>query len=1237
MNTRRLRSKGTMASFGHGKKTGEAPTVVSPERSGENSTNDNVSSVSSSERNQPQHTVDPSAPPAKPCHLAWLALISCQNAVRMGAKTQLSLCPPGRARRNLQQALRNRARWTYQMNRPPSLRFDSEMSAYFGLDKMLGPDALASFSTQEEVYLSTTNTFDVDSDEEASSGDEDEISNILDVISPDTATSLDDEKKYANLCEPLFSPVGTHPAQQKGSPLGNAGSGKLPFNRRKLRFFDSVTAADHAKARAYLQKEFKKCRKRDGLMLASHLRRMQRRERREMQLEKGEIPDFDASDDENEDPKFKALLTGGVAQFDEPMTTSMAAALLLESLSMNPKESIEGMAKCYDGIVAAGVALLDSQVVATPDEGEPRNRRSMIMTALEPLLITSLEQPSGEVILQLAKLRRMCGTPRYQRRFVQRVAPCLVRPQNAAMWCLQHQSDMEPILAAVEMIFDWAFNIFKKGWYERGQLLLADSVRKETLKKAAQQLKDLSHDPEDGIGFSLNSTTHGIRRVSTKLVTGAAPKKDGSSRSAGNAPLAEWEVIAVDRQIRSSISNILSNDWSRVAIVSKDVELALKNRRGLAAPVLARSKSGGEPSPKSLASPGSPGRTTSVNPPLSPPHSKHPSRHEAPETESMESVFGPSFASQPPSAVSQMPVEGESNNVMRPSTIPVSPPMTGRKSFEDGDSTHYSHNSQFAAITVPPNMLATARTEPATPVPEKAHTPPRSPGSPVNDEAVSSIHSQLSTKTLPQAASPRRPASQDESDATQNVAASPPHPSFGPLERVERAPLSPKGTASAEAVAYRPASSASSVASSTTASSHPAHYRMLTSTVAERKRTVAACRALRAQISRFEEAFMQLHGRPPKGAAERAPLATTYAQYREWKRAIRADAACRIQALFRGARCRWTLLRSNNPRIARVVMTRAGRAFFGVPSGALGSRAGPEEAVIRQLSIPMEIGNESGAHGPERINSGGRTAAPSPPVFDDPFLSSPSSASPAPLAPHWSTPGRRPGNGETFPRPNSMLPPYSAPSGSASPTGAVSVYTNLSLPELIGRKKELKQQLKQYDIAFARQHGRMPVKAEKEPIRHLYENYNALKNQITRLEEEGAHLPAAMQSQNSRPPPTSVSPLGIIAGPDSSGDVSSPNMLMARPKRKPARQAPPLADPAPTSTPTGAPSQDLAALKAEKQKLHQMLRSYEKDFFKEHKRQVSSFADIKPVASQYRRYKEIKKAIAQQQQLGGER
>merc|ERR1719276_651681 len=68
-----------------------------------------------------------------------------------------------------------------------------------------------------------------------------------------------------------------------------------------------------------------------------------------------------------------------------------------------------------------------------------------------------------------------------------------------------------------------------------------------------------------------------------------------------------------------------------------------------------------------------------------------------------------------------------------------------------------------------------------------------------------------------------------------------------------------------------------------TGAAQATHLRTLTSTAAERKRTVAACRALRAQIKRFEDAFYTLHGRPPKGAKERQPLATTYAQYREWK------------------------------------------------------------------------------------------------------------------------------------------------------------------------------------------------------------------------------------------------------------------------------------------------------------------------------------------------------------------
>jgi hypothetical protein len=152
---------------------------------------------------------------------------------------------------------------------------------------------------------------------------------------------------------------------------------------------------------------------------------------------------------------------------------------------------------------------------------------------------------------------------------------------------------------------------------------------------------------------------------------------------------------------------------------------------------------------------------------------------------------------------------------------------------------------------------------------------------------------------------------------------------------------------------------------------------------------------------------------------------------------------------------------------------------------------------------------------------------------------------------------------------------------------------------------------------FARKHGRMPVKAEKEPIRHLYESYNSLKNQITTMEQEGRHLPAAA-AQSPIPtalPQRTVSP---PSGSDSghSGSEESTNKaspLPARSKRKmPKSASPPIS----SSFSTGSGNnQDLAALKAEKSTLHQMLRAYEKDFFKEHRRQVSSFADIKPVVS----------------------
>ena len=71
----------------------------------------------------------------------------------------------------------------------------------------------------------------------------------------------------------------------------------------------------------------------------------------------------------------------------------------------------------------------------------------------------------------------------------------------------------------------------------------------------------------------------------------------------------------------------------------------------------------------------------------------------------------------------------------------------------------------------------------------------------------------------------------------------------------------------------------------------------------DRKLAVRACRVLRLQIKAFEDAFAENSKRRPRGW-DRRPLASTYRQYRDWKRCIRHDAAAAIQGLCRRRRAR---------------------------------------------------------------------------------------------------------------------------------------------------------------------------------------------------------------------------------------------------------------------------------------------------------------------------------------------
>ena len=1280
--------------------------------------------------------------PPKPCHSSRMALLCVQNAIYMGARTQLGLCPPGRARRKLAGRLRERkesdknsggadggsgrqlggsltssagsssvaAGVSASLSRGRLGRVTSVSSSTASasaaaaaaarllaedgliIERILGEDGLRQYDAAEEECLTNADYFEnnqINSDgdeliEDPSSGDDDDLDADGDDAriprSSDPAATL---RSYVHR-EPLYTPSGSDPAAAQNGTVGamvggSASSGKLPFNQRKVRWFDSVAASDRAAARQYLRTELSKLRKRDGAMLVKHLQMMQRRERR--LLEKTNTNDASLSDEEEEDALHAMEQTAaalGVTSLPDNMTPSLSAAMVLESLSLNQLESVEGMSKCYDAIVAAGSAILDAELdggtspatgtatspagstskfsFGTSSAGQSTSKKtkptkSEIMAALAPVLITTLEQPAGEVILALANLRRMCGTRRYQRRFVQRVAPSLIRPPSGAMWCLRHQRDMEAILACAEMMFEMAHDIFSTGWHERGRQILADSVRAGALRAAAEQLKSLSS-PQSSDSLITGLSGARLHGRGNALKKGAMP-------SDGVEPLAEWEVLAVDVEIRSSINNLFSKDWSRQIATSHSVPRddasvgSYRHRRGISS-AKPKPVEGERPSEISSGSLAPAASSALLQPPPSPiaatlsPRSLH---HKAPlplspasqmpppastqvlqpNSDSLESVFGQSLTS------------GSEGGMVAPGS------PSSRK-------THKAYGGDTTGNRSPPH----------TPTPTQ-QTPPRSPliearGDAGMDSAI------VAAPQLPSMSSdaPSAPLTPGRSSQSQAIVHSP-------------VPLSPMsvGATSYSSMDSNRITSGASVSSSVTGSqtaqqsAQTAYLRTLTSTAAERKRTVAACRALRAQISRFEEAFIQLHGRPPKGAAERAPLATTYAQYREWKRAIRADAACRIQALFRGARVRWMLLRSNNPRMSRVVLTRAGRPDFGsssagnVPgnerSDAMASAGrGPQNHVLNKISIPVEIGGDKAdslatpiltqktSPPPSRVGSLVRTGENEASEADAP------DASGQPISPqlslNWSG---NPPNLAVTKRMTAADSP--APSGgpspsSVSPSGRVPIsnltfggvhMNDLPLQDLQARKRELKQQLKQYDMNFAKIHGRMPVKAEKEPIRHLYESYNALKARITYLEREGINpggppMPyRRSQSDRGSLAHSSAGSVGSAASDASSGDEAP--MDIREPPRSSKRKDKSPSNAAASPSASGSSSQDLASLKAEKGQLHQMLRSYEKDFFKLHNRQVSSFADIRPVASQYRRYKEIKKAIAAAQQGGGEK
>ncbi|KAL7487324.1 hypothetical protein ACHAW6_012923 [Cyclotella cf. meneghiniana] len=1079
----------------------------------------------------------------KPCYSARIALACVQNALRMGAITKFWLCPPGRARKTL--LLRVRA--------SPGRRQRKSV------ERSDGAEAAVNYDAMEEEFLKNPPDCGPDLDE-YSSGDDDEYDN--DALVSDKPAK-----------EPLFVPTGPEAASmglQGGQVAG--GAGRLPFNYRKLKYFDHVNAADRATVRAFLRQEIANAKKIRMKALSDHLMNVQSKERERIRSGRGdsEMDEGGESDAVDLNAEQQALATA-LDRFPHELTPIMSAALLIECLAINHNESIDGMAKCYDGIVSAGTALLDLQNEGgTARESKQKLTTVEIIAALEPLLITTLEQPSGETIVALAQLRNFCGTKRYQRRFVQRIAPFLVRPADAAIWCLRHQNDIGPIIAAMEVILDHSLEIFSPGWYERGRNILNDSQRVEKLRSAASQLRRLNTPPpSDGLLSGLSTCGSSIHRRGSYLV-GPGARRDNLI---GNESLAEWEIITVDKHIRQSILDVFSRDWSRISALN------LSPKEGEATPYGSRRRSGISAAKLKATD----------------------WQHDAAAT--MSGASSVSLLTKSPRA--KIPLSPRNALGLLPG------PFVGATQNPSADALESTFGPSFSSQTIDDDNFS------------------ERPQSPTNYSNAAPLSP---TRDVTKLTTPKTPPPPHESRSANHATLGEHLSSPGTSSRIGLAPLSPQSSVGNASSSSMGAMSLRTLSSGQVGNKD--QYRALTATAAERKRTVAACRALRAQITKFEESFIQMHGRAPKGAAERAPLASTYMQYREWKRAIRADAACRIQALCRGSRVRSMMLRSHDQRMSRLVSSRHSRPY----------RTDIRTADhLSHLSIPLDIGGtdqvqssivEQNVH--RGVDSKSRLEARASPRGDDgvEVVMRPNTISAGAMSTssssNWKS--RQQATNQSSGGSSGSQSQRTTPGKSRSSLPDV---TMMSLPELQQRKRELKQQLKMYDLNFHAQHGRMPEKREKEPIRHLYESYNAYKNQISVIEKGEAQpgpgtaafrgrddtVSAVLATEPSLP--ERLSPSGYIHEDNSpTNDHTNSSQIAPEIDNLDDAQA------AKSNNDELVFSQDLSALKAEKATLHQMLRSYEKDFFKQHKRQVSSFGDIRPVAGQYRRYKEIKKAIA---------
>jgi len=342
-----------------------------------------------------------------------------------------------------------------------------------------------------------------------------------------------------------------------------------------------------------------------------------------------------------------------------------------------------------------------------------------------------------------------------------------------------------------------------------------------------------------------------------------------------------------------------------------------------------------------------------------------------------------------------------------------------------------------------------------------------------------------------------------------------------------------------------------------------------------RKQLIRVCKGVRSEIQAFESDFLAKNGRRPNPGADRSAIAEKYENYRALKKFVRANAACKIQATYRGH-----LGRLVGQRLKEQARVQAPPAWD-VTAPLQGALAGrPMET---QRAVPLHTSGDKG----------GRSAAG---------------------ATHSQQPSEEP-EAETVQ--GYLVAAQRRLAEEQKRVGRPSEMSKMTASELEEEKSFIKYELKRFDDLLGAQLGRSLKKADKEPMRPLYSRYHEIKNVLSNMVPN----PAGTSTTQPAPVEEYTQDLHILQDTSNKAAMAPASKSIPEPR-------------APAADADTRPSERYHQLKQEKRALQQKLHQYESEFFRKHGRKMKHHEDIAPVQHEYTEYKRLKGVLASMEAQG---